>query len=52
MDWGAYAKHIAKGFSNQADNMGLGMLSKEMVMGMASNPITVYSCDACKSSNG
>lgn len=39
MDWGAYAKHIAKGFSNQADNMGLGMLSKEMVMGMASNPL-------------
>lgn len=39
MDWGAYAKHVAKGFSNQADNMGLGMLSKEMVMGMASNPL-------------
>lgn len=39
MDWGAYGKHIKKGFVDQAENLGLGMISKEMLMGMAANPM-------------
>lgn len=39
MDWGAYSKHIKKGFVDQAENLGLGMISKEMLMGMAANPM-------------
>ena len=39
MDWGAYGKHIKKGFVDQAENLGLGMMSKEMIMGMAANPM-------------
>lgn len=39
MDWGAYGKHIRKGFADQAENFGLGMISKEMIMGMAANPM-------------
>ena len=39
MDWGAYGKHIKKGFVVQAENLGLGMISKEMLMGMAANPM-------------
>ena len=39
MDWGAYGKHLKKGFIDQAENFGLGMISKEMLMGMAANPL-------------
>ena len=39
MDWGAYGKHVKKGFVDQAENLGLGMISKEMLMGMAANPL-------------
>ena len=39
MDWGAYGKHVRKGFADQAENFGLGMISKEMIMGMAANPL-------------
>lgn len=39
MDWGAYGKHVRKGFVDQAENLGLGMISKEMLMGMAANPM-------------
>lgn len=39
MDWGAYGKHIKKGFVDQAENLGLGMMSKEMIMGLAANPM-------------
>lgn len=39
MDWGAYSKHVRKGFVDQAENLGLGMISKEMLMGMAANPM-------------
>ena len=39
MDWGAYGKHIKKGFVDQAENLGLSMISKEMLMGMAANPM-------------
>lgn len=39
MDWGAYGKHVKKGFVDQAENFGLGMISKEMLMGMAANPL-------------
>lgn len=39
MDWGAYGKHVKKGFVDQAENLGLGMISKEMLMGMAANPM-------------
>lgn len=39
MDWGAYGKHIKKGFVDQAENLGLGMISKEMLMGIAANPM-------------
>ena len=39
MDWGAYGKHLKKGFVDQAENFGLGMISKEMLMGMAANPM-------------
>ena len=39
MDWGAYGKHVRKGFADQAENFGLGMISKEMIMGMAANPM-------------
>ena len=39
MDWGAYGKHVRKGFADQAENFGLGMISKEMLMGMAANPL-------------
>lgn len=39
MDWGAYGKHVRKGFIDQAENLGLGMISKEMLMGMAANPM-------------
>lgn len=39
MDWGAYGKHVRKGFTDQAENFGLGMISKEMLMGMAANPM-------------
>ena len=39
MDWGAYSKHVRKGFVDQAENLGLGMMSKEMIMGLAANPM-------------
>ena len=39
MDWGAYGKHIKKGFVDQAENLSLSMISKEMLMGMAANPM-------------
>ena len=39
MDWGAYGKHLKKGFIDQAENFGIGMISKEMLMGMAANPL-------------
>lgn len=39
MDWGAYGKHVRKGFVDQAENLGLGMMSKEMIMGLAANPM-------------
>lgn len=39
MDWGAYGKHVKKGFVDQAENLGLGMMSKEMIMGLAANPM-------------
>ena len=39
MDWSAYGKHVRKGFVDQAENLGLGMISKEMLMGMAANPM-------------
>ena len=39
MDWGAYGKHLKKGFIDQAENFGLSMISKEMLMGMAANPL-------------
>lgn len=39
MDWGAYGKHLKKGFIDQAENFSLGMISKEMLMGMAANPL-------------
>lgn len=39
MDWGAYGKHLKKGFIDQAENFGLGMISKEMLIGMAANPL-------------
>lgn len=39
MDWGAYGKHLKKGFIDQAENFGLDMISKEMLMGMAANPL-------------
>ena len=39
MDWGAYGKHLKKGFVDQAENLGLTMISKEMLMGMAANPL-------------
>lgn len=39
MDWGAYGKHLKKGFIDQAENLGIGMISKEMLMGMAANPL-------------
>lgn len=39
MDWGAYGKHLKKGFIDQAENFGLTMISKEMLMGMAANPM-------------
>lgn len=39
MDWGAYGKHLKKGFIDQAENFGISMISKEMLMGMAANPL-------------
>jgi hypothetical protein len=39
MDWGAYGKHLKKRFIDQAENLGLTMISKEMLMGMAANPM-------------
>ena len=39
LDWGAYGKHVRKGFVDQAENLGLGMMSKEMIMGLAANPM-------------
>ena len=39
MDWGAYGKHVRKGFVDQAENLVLGMMSKEMIMGLAANPM-------------
>ena len=39
MDWGAYGKHLKKGFIDQAENFSIGMISKEMLMGMAANPL-------------
>ena len=30
---------LKKGFIDQAENFGLGMISKEMLMGMAANPL-------------
>lgn len=40
MDWGAYAKHIRKGFMDQADTLGLSLINKDMMMmQFAANPL-------------
>lgn len=41
MDWEAYSKIFKKNFSNELDNLGLGIISKEMLMQAAQNPLSV-----------
>lgn len=39
MDWSSYFKQVGKNIMNQGDELGLGMISKEMMMSFATNPL-------------
>lgn len=39
MDWSSYFKQVGKNIANQGDELALGMISKEMMMTFAMNPL-------------
>lgn len=39
VNWSSYFKQVGKNIMNQGDELGLGMISKEMMMSFATNPL-------------